>query len=567
MRVSLNLHNQVVSNGLKQNRKNEKQMNFEGIDVLRIADNFSSSRSKIVSETEKFINAKKGARSLGKGLFAEVFELLGLSGVVLKSSFGSDDFSQEANSMINAPDELRSSQKFVARLRDDNTGKYYLLSTKVNGDAADFRRNPWTKNSLRNLFNSMFEMDKKGFYHGDLNNGNIRLDSNGNVGFIDYQFAENTSSVFNEKEKMILPDFIPVENSQMFEMAGIPYYLRDIGNSSKAKSFLKTYLEAKSEYHKKRADFFSGAYSYYSSTKQQAIDFEKAQAEVFKNPTDDVLKLEAQKIQFLNSFREAYKHIDANIVNKNIIPAGSAYLNTLSNIQAFRQEVARQQARTSSGTYKYDYLKGLEAYGDFWYKNVSSWTEDAFNFPLRHTSGNLQNWERMHNFDNPNVDIDKFKSMLNVTSFVAPEFEPKYTRNLDMKDYYTNDLIQSIQKNIRGSKYGGMTSAIHSLQNGVTDTAQRFQRSYDNNYGLDVINNALLLIRRTQEADDKAYWMTISSSSDSRFISSFRSGLSDAKDNLITFTKKVFNNIFYDIKNNGASSSTLPGYKGMNDFS
>ena len=60
MRVSLNLHNQVVSNGLKQNRKNEKQMTFEGIDVLRIADNFSSSRSKIVSETEKFINAKKG---------------------------------------------------------------------------------------------------------------------------------------------------------------------------------------------------------------------------------------------------------------------------------------------------------------------------------------------------------------------------------------------------------------------------------------------------------------------------------------------------------------------------
>ena len=87
MRVSLNLHNQVVSDGLKQNRKNKKQMNFEGIDVLRIADNFSSSRSKIVSETEKFINAKKGARSLGKGLFAEVFELLGLSGVVLKSSF------------------------------------------------------------------------------------------------------------------------------------------------------------------------------------------------------------------------------------------------------------------------------------------------------------------------------------------------------------------------------------------------------------------------------------------------------------------------------------------------
>ena len=567
MRVSLNLHNQVVSNGLNQNRKNEKQMNFEGIDVLRIADNFSSSRSKIVSETEKFINAKKGARSLGKGLFAEVFELLGLSGVVLKSSFGSDDFSQEANSMINAPDELRSSQKFVARLRDDNTGKYYLLSTKVNGDAADFRRNPWTKNSLRNLFNSMFEMDKKGFYHGDLNNGNIRLDSNGNVGFIDYQFAENTSSVFNEKEEMILPDFIPVENSQMFEMAGIPYYLRDIGNSSKAKSFLKTYLEAKSEYHKKRADFFSGVSSYYSSTKQQAIDFEKAQAEVFKNPTDDVLKLEAQKIQFLNSFRVAYKHIDANIVNKNIIPAGSAYLNTLSNIQAFRQEIARQQARTSSGTYKYDYLKGLEAYGDFWYENVSSWTEDAFNFPLRHTSEKLQNWERMHNFDNPNVDIDKFKSMLNVTSFVAPEFEPNYTRNFDMKNYYINDLIQSIQKSIRGSKYGGMTSAIHSLQNGVTDTAQRFQRSYDSNYGLDVINNALLLIRRTQEADDKASWMTTSSSSDSRFISSFRIGLSDAKDNLITFTKKVFNNIFYDIKSNGASSSTLPGYKGMNDFS
>lgn len=86
---------------------------------------------------------------------------------------------------------------------------------------------PWNKVSLKSLFKGMFEMDKVGLYHGDLNNGNIKIDSSCNVNFLDFQWGTKTNLIrfFETNETQCMPNFIPIQNSQMFEMAEIPYYL------------------------------------------------------------------------------------------------------------------------------------------------------------------------------------------------------------------------------------------------------------------------------------------------------------------------------------------------------
>ena len=131
------------------------------------------------------------------------------------------------------------------------------MSTKVDGESPDPEENPLTKNHLRNFFSTMYEMDDTGLYHGDLNNGNIKITPDGRVNLLDFQFTHQISRTrfFEEKDKSTLPAFMMIENAQMFEQTGLPYYLSKFNSDYSAKNFLKMYLSEKSVYHQKRYEF------------------------------------------------------------------------------------------------------------------------------------------------------------------------------------------------------------------------------------------------------------------------------------------------------------------------
>ena len=44
----------------------------------------------------------------------------------------------------------------------------------VSGKSPHPSTRPWGKDSLKSLFTGMYELDKAGLYHGDLNNGNLK---------------------------------------------------------------------------------------------------------------------------------------------------------------------------------------------------------------------------------------------------------------------------------------------------------------------------------------------------------------------------------------------------------
>lgn len=288
---------QQINNLSFNNRKfNFYFPSFGQIIFKDVSLKYEAQKEQLEKELDVFSSSKKNAEFLGSGISASAYLLKKLPEVVVKEAFDrKETFEDEHKNMTLLPLDLVNAQKFVARAYDDEENRYYLLSTKVEGNSANPQTMPWTRNHLKSLFDGSLKMDKAGVYHGDLNIGNIKLTNDGTVNFLDFQWTHKISNyyTFAEKEESILPDFIYLENAQMFEMAAIPYYLRDINDPTRAKEFFKEYLQEKSDYHKKRYDYITQNFNNYTADK--AKKFEKAQSVVFKTPSDDVVKIEAKK--------------------------------------------------------------------------------------------------------------------------------------------------------------------------------------------------------------------------------------------------------------------------------
>lgn len=539
---------------------NSKNINFKAIRLVNISPKFSPIEKDILSETTKFTEQGIGAKLLGHGVFSEVFELIKLSGIVLKRSFKEDMFEQEKNAMISLPDSLPNSQHFVARLWDDETYKYYLLSTKVAGASPNPEDNKWNSQSLKNLFDGMLEMDKAGIYHGDLNNGNIKLTPDGEVNFIDFQWGTRTNSAdfFKENPIQCMPNFILIQNSQMLEMAEIPYYIRKINNEKDGKFFLKNYLQEKSKYHKKRADFIKELNNDILFTNDiqhmdKACRFETAQSRMFQTADEDIIKLEAKKIQFLSSFREASKYLDANTPHKNIITAPSAYLVTISNLQNLRREIVAQKNNACPNTFKEDYLNGLQEYADYWFKNLSEWAENAFYYPFRHVQCKLLPWESLHNFEDPAIKLEKMDPMWNILKHIDKSYEPKYNAKFFIQNNLAINKLTTISNFMKLSTDTMNCKAIETY-NKMLNTFAKLQNAHNAEKALDVINLSLLLSRRaykmqfqTQNYSNIQYCKAICTQS-------------------AELAETYFFDILKDIKNCEPTYYRYVGYPNMGDF-
>jgi len=523
---------------------------------------YNSQKASLKREIDTFSTSLDNAEFLGSGLFADAYVFDRFPDIVIKKSNIGDDFSEEEGNLKLIASEIKNTQKFVARAYDDDDYEYYLLSTRVDGESPDPEDNPLTRIHLRNLFNTMYEMDDTGLYHGDLNNGNIKITPDGRVNLLDFQFTHKIEEYefFDEKDKSTLPDFMMIENAQMFEQAGLPYYLTKIGSKSQAKSFLRLYLTEKSTYHQKRYEFLSREVKSwpYSSDKpkiKKSLKYEKARAEVFRNPSENVLRLEAKKIQFLNSFREAFRRMDKNVPHKNIIPAGTSYLVTLSNIQDFRKEVARQQRQANNPNMR-AYLDGLEEYGDFWFEKVKEWSDNAFWYPIRHANGKLEPWENeRYDFDEPDNNIEDFGAMTNVAGSIDDSYLPKYTKGFAFKTQSVLDNINSACAEVNTIAKAGLPSGTSSTFYELRDTYNKLSDAYNKGWAMDVINLATLCVARASQLKDASPpYSTVYRSADSimRYCSKA--------------AETCFKKMFKEITEDNPNTSTLTGYGSMGNF-
>ncbi len=462
-------------------------------------------------EVEQFAVDKSNAIFIGKGLCANAYVFKKYPDIVIKESInGKDDFASEEKNLKKAPNELEHTQRFVARIYNKRNDCYYLLSTKADGYIPDPIAAPWTKEHLKSLFDSMYIMDKHAFYHGDLNARNILLDNKGNANLIDFQYSYELpeDKWFKEKEISTTPDFIYNENALMYEQAAITEYLLDIKDSGKAKDFFRLYLSQKAQYHQNRCEFLSQATKNWQNedelaTIRKSIAFEKSRANLFKNPSDDLMKIEAKKINFLHAFRDAYAKVDGGIENKNIIPAGAYYLYTLSTIQDFRNEIQKQKEQEDIDFDTIIYLKSMEKFGDYWFDKVKSWADGAFMYPLRHANKLKYEWEgELFNFQNEKIDINKFGNVVDIAKHIDENFKPNYTKRFNYDDVGFLNPLAIIAGTTEKLKIKDADKKILQKLDEIKELNLKLVRSMRTRRLIELVNYSLLGVVRAQELDE-----------------------------------------------------------------
>lgn len=545
-------------------------LSFKAIQYKTISPQYEDKKDELKKELEIFTDGRKNAEYLGKGVFSAAYILKQMPNVVVKESFDKKEtFQKEQENLELIPESIKNTQKLVARAFDDEKMTYYLLSSKVDGVSPDPRQNPWTRGHLRNMFYTMFQMDKNGFYHGDLNNGNMKLTGDGSVNLIDFQWSHKAkkNDLFKENPKSILPAFIPCENSQMFEMAELPYYLNKMDSKYDAKQFLKTYLQEKSDYHLLRYRFICDEAAYQRTksdyaTIEDAKAFEKAQSAVFQNPNENVLRLESKKIQFLNAFRESYKYIDENVKDKNILSAPAAYLSTLSYIQDFRNEVSNQKTKFFLGANMSKYLKYQEKYGDYWFAKILSWAPDTVKYAIRQTTGRLLPWEQPQ-IPNKNVDFSQIGVLTDVLSSIDDNYKPVYTKSLGIKNAISESYIDSNLRKVRGVTQFVGSPELDGLKKKaceLEDSQVKLKQAYRANQGLEVISYSLLGILKAREFLEVLH----NSKSDNKdYILAAKEASNTIMDCCVNMAQDSFQSVFDDIKDTYPLLGDLAGYEGM----
>ena len=435
----------VLLQPLNQKSKidNNKKITFGSIIFENYNNKYDDIKTLLRTEIERFSNGANNAVLLGEGVSGETYKFTNprLSKFVIKKNKSgfSEDYSKEFKNLASIPVEKVGGQEAIARVYNNRKDTHYLVSTLVSGKTVS-TQNRYTDRSLKILFDKMFELDKVGIYHGDLNGKNILLDGTGNVNFIDYQWTEKVdkNNLFDnvKSQKTLLPVSNFPENAQMFEMASMPWYMENLDSSIDREAFLKQYLRAKANYHEQRYDYIkkittNWRYSSELPYIKEALDSEKAKAMLFKNPSDGVLKIEMKKLQFLSDYRDAYSHVDPNLPNRNILPAPSAYICSLSSVQDFRKEVSKQSPLFVDQHAK-NYIKSMERYGDYWYNNLKNYTNDTFDYIMRAVKKQYKSGEERHEFyineRNPRV----FEPNRDLLAKMPSSYRPFYERNFDI---------------------------------------------------------------------------------------------------------------------------------------
>jgi len=236
----------------------------------------------------------------------------------------------------------------------DKPSKYYLAMNIINGKAID--KDNLTSSSLTSIVQNLFNLEKEGIVHFDLQNENILIENNNKARIIDFgSFAildndgniiysesnlrdENPSKYFSElsigapAQQKRARNFISKNaivfietqknnpytnfhsNIQNFEYRTLHDILMDKAktNPQESKDFFKSYLQTKAAtFHSQMKGFLSSIeiddfvrpednpedIQSAKTSLQKAIRYEEISEKILENPTENVIKTELAKMQ------------------------------------------------------------------------------------------------------------------------------------------------------------------------------------------------------------------------------------------------------------------------------
>ncbi len=327
---------------IKNNFYNNVNFTSKVVEVGR--GNVSPELKDAVDQFEETNGAN--AKKLGSGLSAFAYRIKGTDCVLKASKPGkarviNGDFSKEAKSLEMIPENFMNAQRLIGNVRTEDNN-WYLLSTFVGGDVPNGKTVKWDRESLKSLMDGLAELDINHVYHGDVSKSNCLITKDKQVNFLDFQYADKFDFYGDEAhrrnaDRYKVPYFIAPSNLQMFEESNFATYLTEI-DEDEARSLFKTYLEEKSNYHEKRANAFQN-----QNARYEIVDYDRLMSRYLKNPTEEMITLQAQKLQILLTHRSLLSSIDGY---DNIMSAIPHYLHMI--------EKSNEMASTAS------YLASIE---------------------------------------------------------------------------------------------------------------------------------------------------------------------------------------------------------------
>ena len=293
----------------------------------------------------------KNAMKLGQGLFAEAFLINGTNCVIKRSKPGkavgiNGDFSQEAQALLKVPKGFTHAQRLIGNVETEDEN-FYLLSTFVNGEIPDGKKTKWDRKSLSSILKSLAELDTAKVYHGDVSRCNCLITEDGNVNLLDFQYCEKFGINGDENhrynaERYKVPYFIAPSNAQMFEESNFATYLSTI-DEDEARELFREYLEEKSKYHLKRAEGFAK-----QGARPEIVEYDRLMAKYLKNPSKEMLKLQAMKMQVLSTHRYILSAMDTRKQDDlyNIMSAPTYYLHAIEDSNKMANYASEMSKRT-----------------------------------------------------------------------------------------------------------------------------------------------------------------------------------------------------------------------------
>lgn len=215
--------------------------------------------------------------------------------------------------------EARQSKK--ARENDVNVPKYKISTTKDNnirqiryetkGDIADVKTNPIKYKHLRNLFKNLYFMDSAGIFHNDLDPSHIFFNDDGQVEFDCFRYSVNfrknlDGHLEGNNGSIRTPDFMFPSNEDTLKEHFLGGYVDKLDEDDRF-YFVKNYLINRSEYHQRRGDLLVNKGFKPNS---EIVHFEDLQSEVFRNPSNQVVNYEIEKLDSYKLKREAFTEWD-----------------------------------------------------------------------------------------------------------------------------------------------------------------------------------------------------------------------------------------------------------------
>lgn len=299
--------------------------------------------------------------------------------------FEDSDFLKEAQVLKHVPKTITQSQHFVDYFQ--NEGKDVLISTLVSGEKGVLKSDA----DFKNYFELLFKLDKSGVFHGDLNMANCFFD-NDKINLIDY----GEGSLFSSGEKMgdLFPDFVLKTNGANLENNGMPDCIKNWKtNGLETKKLFETYLENKAHFYSKHHKLIKKNYGS-APRYEKAIDYEENLSKVLKNPSEEVLKNEARRIDLLYTFEYANTSTRYHKIPRDAVYNWSLTMDKAKNALKTARKILEngnlKPLERKYFEYQTQIYQKMYITLQIWRDNTLSWIEDI----VSATDENLDNYEK-----------------------------------------------------------------------------------------------------------------------------------------------------------------------------